>query len=582
MSRELQTFLEECCRPTTVKEISSFVTIADYTKAMKEWKETTSTSPSGRHLGHYKTTLLDDRMTALHVAMLNLPVMHGFAPERWTHSITPLIEKDEGQPFLTRLRVIHLFEPDYNLFLKVVYGKHLVGNAEKSNALNDQQHGSRPRRMTKDALFLSGLEKDLIRQTKSNSAHMDNDATGCYDRIVTSVGMMASRRLGMTAHATRCQAATLRQMKYSVKHAFGTSTLHYTGSDDAPLFGTGQGSGASPAIWLGVVVILRISSEDNIPGLAFSDPWNDFSEQWRVGAFVDDTNQGVMDPIGIRGMSPDNHIIKRYSNESKIKGLGVYLNFTGTFSLHAKMMRTKFDALASRLSQSTLLPSLARVFYHSFYIPSVTYSLPVTSMLETELHKVQSKMTASILNKLGLNRHYPHAVAFAPQKVFGCGLLNLRVEQGLTHIQSLLDYVGTDHKVGRVMLISLRHLQVEAGISFDLLQQPRTKLSYLTNCWMVSLRQFCADFDISIRCKQNQLPNIARTHDSCLMDNALQLPFTKQELLDVNLVRLYHQVTTLSDIVSADGQNFHLSEFWKPLQFLRESPVRFVLRNRRQ
>jgi hypothetical protein len=43
----------------------------------------------------------------------------------------------------------------------------------------------------------------------------------------------------------------------------------------------------------------RISSEDNIPGLAFSDPWNDFSEQWRVGAFVDDTNQGVMDPLGL-------------------------------------------------------------------------------------------------------------------------------------------------------------------------------------------------------------------------------------------------------------------------------------------
>jgi hypothetical protein len=159
-------------------------------------------------------------------------------------------------------------------------------------------------------------------------------------------------------------------------------------------------------------------------------------------------------------------------------------------------------------------------------------------MLETELHKVQSKMTASILNKLGLNRHYPHAVAFAPQKVFGCGLLNLQVEQGLTHIQSLLDYVGTDHKVGRVMLISLRHLQVEAGVSFDLLQQPRTTLSYLTNCWVVSLWQFCADFDISIRCKQNRLPNIARTHDTCLMDNSLQLPFTKQQLLDVNFVRI--------------------------------------------
>ena len=179
--------------------------------------------------------------------------------------------KDKGQSFLTRLRVIHLFKADYNLFLKVVN---------------------------------VSLEKGLVRQTKSNSSHMDNDATGCYDRIVNSVGMMASRRLGINAHAARCQAETLRKMKYSVKHAFGTSTSYYTSSDDAPLFGTGHGSGASPVIWLGVAVILlsnsldHISTEDNIPGLAFSDPWNDFSEQWRVGAFVDDTIQEVMDPIG--------------------------------------------------------------------------------------------------------------------------------------------------------------------------------------------------------------------------------------------------------------------------------------------
>ena len=449
---------------------------------------------------------------------------------------------------------------------------------------------------------------------------MDNDATGCYDRIVTSVGMMARRRLGMTPHATRCQAETLRKMKYSVKHAFGTSDLHYTSTDDAPLFGTGQGSGASPAIWLGVVVILlnsldRISAEDNVPGLAFNDPWNDISESWRVGAFVDDTNQGVMDPTGdlsptaliehlrqagqtwekllhisggclnlakcswtlqywtwlngrptlqpnaptdpillmTSGRSPEHHIITRHSNDSELKGLGVYMNFKGTFALHAKMMKVKLDKLASRLSQSKLSPSLTRVFYDSFYIPSVKYSLPVASMSTLKLHKVQSKMTASALNKLGYNRHYPHAVAFAPQKVFGCGLLNLRVEQGLSHIQSLLDYVGTHHKVGRVMLISLRHLQVEAGVSFDLLQQPKVKLSYLTNCWMVSLQQFCAEFDITIRCKHNRNPVLARDHDSCLMDKALQLSFKKQELVDVNLVRVYLQVTTLSDIVSADG-----------------------------
>ena len=80
---------------------------------------------------------------------------------------------------------------------------------------------------------------------------------------------------------------------------------------------------------------------------------------------------------------------------------------------------------------------------------------------------MQMLMTSSILNKLGYNRHYPHAAAFAPFSVFGCGLVDLRMEQWLMQIQSLLDYMGMQQRVGLVlMLILLRHLQVEAGVSF--------------------------------------------------------------------------------------------------------------------
>ena len=190
------------------------------------------------------------------------------------------------------------------MFLKLAYGKRLVKNAEKANALNDQQHGSRPRRMTTDALLLlARLEKDIIRQIKSNSAHMDNDVTGCYDRIVVSLGMMACRRAGMPKHATACQAIALRNMRYDIKQLTGISPKSYSGTPDGPLFGTGQGSGASGATWLCLAVILlncldRLCKEDDIPGMFFADPWNEILAAWRVSAFVDNTNQGVMYPTG--------------------------------------------------------------------------------------------------------------------------------------------------------------------------------------------------------------------------------------------------------------------------------------------
>jgi hypothetical protein len=259
--------------------------------------------------------------------------------------------------------------------------------------------------------------------------------------------MIACRRLGMPEHAIQCQAETLRRMRYSVKHTYGTSQQEYTGSPTEPLFGTGQGSGASPAIWLGLVVIVlnaldRISDEDEIPGLDFADPCNDVRTKWRVGAFVDDTNQDIMDSKGslsidelvdqlrragqlwetllhisggslnlakcswtlqywhwikgrpqllpltprdplllmTSGSSPEHHIIRQHSNTTEVKGLGVHMNFMGTFALHATTMRLKFDGMARRLRQSSLSPALLRKFYNTFYLQSVRYSLPVTSM----------------------------------------------------------------------------------------------------------------------------------------------------------------------------------------------------------
>lgn len=257
------------------------------------------------------------------------------------------------------------------------------------------------------------------------------------------------------------------------------------------------------------------------------------------------------------GSSPEHHIILQHSNATEVKSLGVHMNCMGTFASHAATMRNKFDRMARRLSQSSLTPVLSRKFYDAFYLPSERYSLPVTSMTKPELHRVQSLMTASILNKLGYNRHYPHAVAFARMSLFGCGLIDLQIEQVSTHIQSFLDYVGTQHKVGTVMTISLRHLQVEAGVSYDLLTTPQPNLPYLTDCWILGLRRFCAEFHITLRVRGNRIPAVSREGDTMLMETAMTLGLKKQELIDLNLVRIFLGVTTVSDISSADGRTVH-------------------------
>jgi hypothetical protein len=79
----------------------SAFTVEDYTDGIKDRKKTTSTSPSGRHLGHYKAALYDEDLSQIHVDMLILLILYGFASGRWLLSVMPLIEKEEGKPYLT-------------------------------------------------------------------------------------------------------------------------------------------------------------------------------------------------------------------------------------------------------------------------------------------------------------------------------------------------------------------------------------------------------------------------------------------------------------------------------------------------
>jgi hypothetical protein len=64
-----------------VDAISMTITPEQFVSTVKAWKESTSTSPSGRHLGHYGTAILDDDVAKLHTQLLNLSIAHGFAPE---------------------------------------------------------------------------------------------------------------------------------------------------------------------------------------------------------------------------------------------------------------------------------------------------------------------------------------------------------------------------------------------------------------------------------------------------------------------------------------------------------------------
>ena len=264
------------------------------------------TSPSGCHLGIYKALLSNKAISKNLCEMLNIVIRLELIPTPWCKAISVLIEKDPGSPCVNRLRMIHLFEADYNFFLKLMWASRLVHRGEDTKQFGVQQYGSRSRLSALDPSMLKRLTYDLSRILRSNLGTFDNDAKSCYDRIINGIAMLASRRLGMSTEAIAVHAGVLWGLQYMIKTVYGVSSGYYQSSKEAVLFGTGQGSGASPAVWLSISTILLASLQRLIHrGMRFSTPSDHISVERMSDSFVDDTQNGLNDAYLLNPLSLD-------------------------------------------------------------------------------------------------------------------------------------------------------------------------------------------------------------------------------------------------------------------------------------
>jgi hypothetical protein len=101
------------------------ITFEEFLSALQKWNKKTTTSPNGRHLGHYilltKLNVLDDTDKNINKSTKILELIYSILmtciPERWKHVTTCMIEKIPNVSRNDKLRVIHIYEADYNLLL---------------------------------------------------------------------------------------------------------------------------------------------------------------------------------------------------------------------------------------------------------------------------------------------------------------------------------------------------------------------------------------------------------------------------------------------------------------------------------
>ena len=303
--------LDACRAVSELDLLPDTISFLDFKGKINSWKENTSTSPSGRHLGRYKALFAqgsftcdpdgdpdtNDRYKKLSdaqrdiadviIAIINHCITTGYVLDRWKTIINTMIFKEVGNYQIHRLRVIHIYEADFNLLLAIKW-RQLLQSADQRQLINQGLYGGRPGCEAQSLTFLEELKYDVSHVTRRTLFNFDNDATSCYDRIIVALASLINRKYGLHRNVVLVHATTLQEAKFHLRTKLGYSESSYSHQVEFPIFGSGQGSGNSPSIWLFISSTLCDIHQQISHGAKFVSPDGEEEVKITMVGFVDD------------------------------------------------------------------------------------------------------------------------------------------------------------------------------------------------------------------------------------------------------------------------------------------------------
>lgn len=308
LPRAHQVVLRACKRETEEPLVDFQLSLSSFKDKLKVWRESTSTSPSGCHLGHYKALVtrstlfaadvreeleaIQDDIIQLYVNIINYATKHRYLLSRWQRIESTIIPKDKGSVKIHCMRVIHIFEADYNLLLGVKWHE-VILKLEDTGYLHPDQHGSRPGHEARVLPLQEELCYDIARCSKTTLLNFDNDATACYDRVLAELASLAGIKHGQHPNLIAVNTRTLQEARYYIRSRTATSSQFYKHSKEYPIYGTGQGCANSPTVWYMISSILFKAHEAESHGATFCTPSSQESVNFSMVGFVDDSTGRV-------------------------------------------------------------------------------------------------------------------------------------------------------------------------------------------------------------------------------------------------------------------------------------------------
>ncbi len=197
------------------------ITPAQWQQYWKVVNKETLLSESGFYFKHYIVGCKLDLITHFHAARVTVTLAHAVQLERWSRSLSIMLEKTLGVTLVMKLRAILLMEADYNT-TNNVYGDRMIKNA-CGHHLMPEEIFSEKNCMADDNTLCKTLFYDITRQARVPAAIVLVNASNCYNRIAHAIASLIFQAFGVPLSAVETILGAIENMKFFLRMGFGDS-----------------------------------------------------------------------------------------------------------------------------------------------------------------------------------------------------------------------------------------------------------------------------------------------------------------------------------------------------------------------
>jgi hypothetical protein len=276
--------------------------------------------------------------------------------------------------------------------------------------------------------------------------------------------------------------------------------------------------------------------------------WVKIDFKWKDGKWkYIDRNEN--DTIRVRNYTGENVEVIQLSAQDARETLGVMQTPTGCEKAQVKKLTKKIEHWSNKIMSSGLRSDDAREAVRCTIGKTLDYPLPATAMTEKECNEITKQFRKCSLPKSGIVRTAANQLVYGTEELGGFGFTDTYTKQLMAHIQMILDHGHETTETGQLIRCLSEAVVLEIGLQANMFDIKPSK-------WILNTLTMMENTGLEIMNDIKQLKLWKTTDSSIMQELAATGYFSKQEMKDLNTVRMHLEVTMLSDLTIADGTKF--------------------------